>query len=71
MSLREDIESIQQRLVKAEADREGWRMTALQEKYLEACSAVDALEWRLAECLREEAAGAASGDDVAPRSPGT
>jgi hypothetical protein len=56
MTLQEDIDSIQRRLVEAESDCEGWRMTKLQEKYLEACSTVEALQSQLHERLRQQRA---------------
>lgn len=50
----EDIAAMQERLAKAEAERDTWRATATQEKYLEACSLVDVLELQL-EGLRDAA----------------
>jgi hypothetical protein len=37
------VQSIKERLAKAESERETWRASAMQEKHLEACSRVDAL----------------------------
>ena len=47
MTFQEDIDAIRSRIVAAEAERNGWRMAGLQEKYLEACSMVEALEFQL------------------------
>jgi hypothetical protein len=52
MTLKEEIASIQAKITKAEAERDTWRTSGLQEKYLEACSMVDALEVQL-ERLRQ------------------
>lgn len=43
----ERIAAVEQRIVKAEAERGQWRAYGSQEKYLEACSMVDALELQL------------------------
>lgn len=42
-----DIAAMQDRIARAEAERDTWRATGTQEKYLEACSMVDALELQL------------------------
>jgi hypothetical protein len=42
-----DVAVLQQRIAKAEADRETWRASGMQENYLEACSMVDALNVQL------------------------
>jgi hypothetical protein len=47
MSSREDIAAIQVRIAKAESERDSWRASGLQEKYLEAYSMVEALELQL------------------------
>ena len=52
MTLKEEIASIQARIAKAETERDTWRTSGLQEKYLEASSMVDALEVQL-ETLRQ------------------
>ena len=52
MTLKEEITSIQVRIAKAEAERDTWRTSGLQAKYLEASSMVDALEVQL-ERLRQ------------------
>jgi len=43
----EDIDAMQVRIAKAEADRDTWRQSGMQEKYLEAYSTVEALELQL------------------------
>ncbi len=47
MSVREDIATLQVRIAKAEAERDSWRVSGMQEKYLEAYSMVEALELQL------------------------
>jgi hypothetical protein len=47
MTLQEDIAAIQVRIAKAEAERDSWRVSGMQEKYLEAYSMVEALELQL------------------------
>jgi hypothetical protein len=42
-----DIAELQQRIAKAEADRDTWRASGRREKYLEAYSMVEALELQL------------------------
>lgn len=39
--------SLEDRIAKAESERDRWRLCGSQEKYLEACSMVDALELQL------------------------
>ncbi len=56
MTFQEDIEAIKQRIAKAESERDIWRAAGPEEKYLEAYFAVEALELRLDERLRAEAA---------------
>lgn len=46
-SSREDIAAIQVRIAKAESERDTWRSSGRQEKYLEAYSMVEALELQL------------------------
>jgi hypothetical protein len=53
MTLQEEIAAIQARIAKAQAERDTWRTSGLQEKYLEAYSFVEALELQL-ERLRQE-----------------
>jgi len=38
---------LQRRIAKAEAERDTWRASGMQENYLEACSMVDALNLQL------------------------
>lgn len=45
--MREDIATLQVRIAKAEAERDSWRVSGMQEKYLEAYSMVEALELQL------------------------
>ena len=53
MTLKDEIAAVNARLVKAQAERDGWRAAGRQEKYLEAYSMTEALELRL-EQLRHE-----------------
>jgi hypothetical protein len=43
----EEISAMRDRIAKAEADRDTWRASGMQEKYLEAHSMVDALQLQL------------------------
>jgi hypothetical protein len=54
MTLQEDIAAMRIRIAKAESERDSWRVSGMQEKYLEAYSMVDALELQL-ERLRQAA----------------
>lgn len=54
VSFQGDIAALQVRIAKAEAERDGWRTSGMQEKYLEAYSLVEALELQL-ERLRQAA----------------
>jgi hypothetical protein len=47
MTLQERIAAMQHRIVKAESERDSWRASGIQEKYLEAYSMVEALELQL------------------------
>jgi hypothetical protein len=47
VNLHEEIAAIQVRIARAESDRETWRASGMQEKYLEACSMVEALGLQL------------------------
>jgi hypothetical protein len=47
MSVQEDITALQVRIAKAESQRDSWRVSGMQEKYLEAYSMVEALELQL------------------------
>ena len=53
MTFNEEIVAMRARLAKAEAERDTWRTSGMQEKYLEAYSAVEALELQL-EALRQQ-----------------
>ena len=53
MTFNEEISAMQARLAKAEAERDTWRTSGMQEKYLAAYSAVQALETQL-EALRQQ-----------------
>jgi hypothetical protein len=54
MSFQEDIAALQVRIAKAESKRDNWRVSGMQEKYLEAYSVVEALELQL-DLLRQAA----------------
>ena len=47
MSVQEDIAALQVRIAKAESQRDSWRVSGMQERYLEAYSMVEALELQL------------------------
>ena len=47
MSVQEDIAALQVRIARAESERDSWRVSGMQEKYLEAYSMVEALELQL------------------------
>jgi hypothetical protein len=53
MTFNEEIVAMRARIAKAEAERDTWRTSGMQEKYLEAYSAVEALELQL-EALRQQ-----------------
>lgn len=53
MTFQEEIAALQARIAKAESDRDTWRISGVQENYLEAYSRVEALELQL-ERLRQE-----------------
>ena len=53
ITLRDEIAALQARIGKAKTDRDTWRTSGVQEKYLEAYSLVEALELQL-ERLRQE-----------------
>jgi hypothetical protein len=48
MSIHCEIDTLRQRITKAEADRDAWRATGMQENYLEAYTMVEALEVQVA-----------------------
>lgn len=52
MTFQEDIEAIKRRIAEAECKRDTWRAAGLEEKYLAAYFAVEALELQLDERLR-------------------
>lgn len=54
MTFKEEIAAAQARVAKAYAERDAWRASGMQEKYLEAYSRVQALEIQL-ERLQQEA----------------
>lgn len=53
MTLQEEIAELQARIAKAESERDTWRTSGMQDKYLEAYSLVEALALQL-ERLRQE-----------------
>ena len=53
MTLKEDICAMRLRIAKAESERDRWRVSEKQEKYLEAYSIVEALVLQL--CLLQAA----------------
>ena len=53
MTFYDEISALQARIAKAHLERDTWRATGMQEKYLEAHSSVDALELQL-DALRQE-----------------
>jgi hypothetical protein len=53
MTFKEEIAALRNRIAKAESDRDTWRSSGMQEKYLEAYSHVTALELEL-ERLRQQ-----------------
>jgi hypothetical protein len=53
MTFYEEISTLQARIAKAHLERDTWRASGMQEKYLESHSTVDALELQL-EALRQE-----------------
>ena len=54
MSFREEIATLRVRIARAESERDSWRISGRQEKYLEAYSMVEALALQL-DLLREAA----------------
>jgi len=54
MSFREEIATLRVRIARAESERDSWRVSGRQEKYLEAYSMVEALALQL-DLLREAA----------------
>jgi hypothetical protein len=56
MTAQEGIEAIKGRIAKAESERDTWRAAGMQEKFLAAYFALEALEIQLDDALRVEAA---------------
>lgn len=52
MTSHDDIATLNQRLAKAESDRDAWRAAGREEKYLEAYFLVEALEMQLDQHVR-------------------
>ena len=69
MGSNKDIEAVQLRIAKAQADLETWRTSGMQEKYLEAYSQVSALELEL-DRLREQGLRARAAANDPARVPG-
>jgi len=65
MSSREDIVALQVRIARAESERDSWRGSGTQEKYLEAYSMVEALELQL-DRLRKAPPSVAKSDKALP-----
>lgn len=65
MSSLEDIAAIEVRIAKAESERDSWRSSRRQEKYLEAYSMVEALELQL-DRLRKAPPSVAKRDETLP-----
>ena len=63
MTFYEEIAAVQARLAKAHIERDTWRTSGMQEKYLESYSMVEALEVRL-ERLRQEGLRASARSDA-------
>ena len=55
MTLHQEIDATRSRIAKAESQRDTWRASGLQEKYLEAFSMVEALELQLEALLHRSA----------------
>jgi hypothetical protein len=68
MTFKEEIEALRGRIAKAETERDTWRSSGMQEKYLEAYSAVDALELQL-ERMRQQGLRAFAKAEVASSGP--
>lgn len=48
-TLQEDIDALRNRIAKVESERDAWKASGLEEKYLEAYFMVEALELQLAQ----------------------
>ena len=68
MTFKEEIVAVQARLAQAEAERDTWRTSGMQEKYLGAHSAVEALEVQL-EALRQQGLRNTAGAEAAAPAP--
>ncbi|HEY5898472.1 MAG TPA: hypothetical protein VIV54_12965 [Burkholderiales bacterium] len=66
MTFHADVDALKQRILKAEAEREAWRISGRQENYLAACSTVDALDAQLAALQRDQRRDAAQSRGAAP-----
>ena len=53
MTIQDDIDVLNRRIAKAEADRDTWRAAGVQERYLAAYVMVEALDFQLAQKRRE------------------
>ena len=53
MTFQDEITDMRARIARAESQRDAWQASGMQEKYLEACSLVQALELQL-EGMRQE-----------------
>lgn len=62
MTFYAEIAAVQARLAKAHIERDTWRASGMQEKYLESCSMVDALELEL-DRLRQQGLRAPARND--------
>jgi hypothetical protein len=62
MTFKEEIAALRDRIAKAESDRDTWRASGMQEKYLEAYSQVEALELEL-ERLRQRGLQTSGGNE--------
>ena len=65
MNSAEDIAAMQVRITRAESERDSWRGSGRQEKYLEAYSMVEALELQL-DALRKAPPSMPKSDEVLP-----
>lgn len=52
MTFEEDVAALERHIESEEAKRDSWRAAGSQERYMEACSMVDALELQLEKLLR-------------------
>jgi hypothetical protein len=47
LNQQKEIAAMQERIARAATERDTWRASGMEEKYLEACSMVEALEFQL------------------------